>query len=170
MNLTDISADVCDLATRIDNALPERLHAMRDAMSGQPRAQNYQHDGSSHVWCWWHERDVKLCHAEDLNCTGETIEVHDPTGEAAVTFDPARAHRRELERCLKAAQKSLDRAAGILVLYQDAELTSDRAGIGKCADCGHYCTGERNDRLSAYRGESPICATCRARRDRAQSA
>jgi hypothetical protein len=67
MWITEIAEDVTELATRITVvALPERLHAIRAEMAGQPRAARYDTGGVSHQWCWTHERDVDQCQRDDL--------------------------------------------------------------------------------------------------------
>lgn len=166
MKVTDIAEDIAELATRIANQLPERLYAMRTEMAGQPRAARYDSGGVSHQWCWTHERDVDQCHRDDLDCTGETFVLHDPTGEAAVGYDKAQIDRDNLERHLCTAHRVLDRVVDILVCYAPARPDIPRAGVGTCCDCHRYFDG-RNGKLSVYKGTDPVCTACRARRDRA---
>lgn len=66
--------------------------------------------GSVAPWCWEHERSVTACHESDLLCRGEAIDTHDPTGEAAISHDPA---RRAHDRILQVAARA-NRAAGEL--------------------------------------------------------
>jgi hypothetical protein len=145
MLITEIAEDVTELATRITVALPERLHAIRAEMAGQPRAARYDTGGVSHQWCWTHERDVDQCQREDLDCTGETFVLHDPTGEAATLAamgaDPASRDRRDLERHLRAAQRVLNQATDIMARYSPARPDIPRAGIGTCTDCHRYFDG-----------------------------
>lgn len=166
MRLDTINDDTSELALRIGTVLTERLLAMRDEMIGQPCARDYDRDINSTQWCWVHERNVRACHRDDLGCTGETITAHDPTGEAAVANDPAREHRRLLERHLLAAHNALEQATTILTLYAPARLVIDRAGIGSCTDCHLYFDGQGGKRLSSYKGGDLVCPACRARRDR----
>jgi hypothetical protein len=64
--------------------------AVTDCLAGHPRAADYDHTTrTSTPWCWTHQRPVTACHRADLFCAGETIESHDPTGEAATGHDPA---------------------------------------------------------------------------------
>lgn len=173
MKLTDIADDAAELLTRIASALPERLYAMRDAMAGQPGAQHFEpvRSQATSLWCWTHEREVHRCHAEGDNniCTGETILLADPTGEAAVRFDQARKDRAEIEKHLRAAHRAADRATTILAAYQSARAISDRAGIGECTDCHDYFDGDKGRRITAYGKDGtndPVCTACRTRRDR----
>jgi hypothetical protein len=178
LNLHDLTNRIAALAVQVDMQLPARLHAMRDAMTGLPGAQHFGpvRAGRSVLWCDVHERDVRECEDHDLDCDGETIRVNDPTGEAAVNGDPAKADLRQLERRLLAAFKALDEAVAIGYRYPTAEeartkLVVDRAGIGTCARCPKYCDGEKANRLSAYKDTGDlVCPACRARLDRAFSA
>lgn len=171
MRLDTIAEDTADMATRIANALPDRLHAMRDAMAGQPGGHSFEvRSTPSVLWCWEHEREVHACHKADLPCDGETIATNDPTGEAAVHFDAARRDRKDLERDLRAAHRALDRVTFILATYANRELAIDRAGIGRCGDCQQYCDG-KDKRLSNYKSSGDlVCQTCRVRRDRTSAA
>lgn len=173
MNLHELTNRIAADAVSVDFLLPSRLRAMRDSMAGQPAAQHFEPVRSGHatLHCWVHERDLNECAKAELSCSGEAIDHHDPTGEAAVNAamggDPAANDHRALQRHLAAAGRELDAALTIMRRYEDAKLTIDRAGIGLCAECRRYCDGRAGSRLSAYRGGDLICAACRARRDRA---
>lgn len=173
MRLDTIAEDSAEMATRIANALPERLHAMRDAMQGQPGGHSFEIRGTASVlWCWEHEREVHACHAAGYPCDGETIITNDPTGEAAVHPDSARNDRRELEQQICRAHRALDRVVDILAVYayRPALADAERAGIGKCADCTRYADGKER-RLTNYKGTGDmICQGCRVRRDRTEVA
>lgn len=174
MKLTDIAEASAELMTAISVQLPARLLTMRGEMNGQPRAARYDHDGqSTYMWCWTHEREVRACHRDDLDCTGESFDIHDITGEAAVSHDPASNHHRELGRLLASTYKNLDRITRIMASYplpDERRVDIVRAGIGSCYDCRHYMDGTRGNRLSSYKGGDPVCSSCRARRDRKVSA
>lgn len=170
MRLDTIAADNANLSAGIVSVLPDRLIRMRDEMNGQPRAAHLEPSGGSQQWCWTHEREVRQCHDEDLDCTGETFTLHDPTGEAAVGHDAASSDHRELQRHMATANRSLDRVARILAKYEPVRTISDRNGIGSCSDCHRYFDGARDNRISSYKGGDPVCAACRARRDRAEVA
>lgn len=85
-------------------AVKPRLHeAITDALNGQPRAASIDPSTSSPSWCWTHERPVAACRNQGEMCDGETIRSNDPTGEAAVGHDPARAALAKMARLEKQA-------------------------------------------------------------------
>lgn len=105
MKLTEQLDRTLDDLLRTTHALPGVLHSMRDAMGGQPRAQNYDTSSSVPVlYCERHEGDLADCPEEDL-CTGRPVDVQsDPTGDAAVDAamgkDIARRDEKELVRLI----------------------------------------------------------------------
>lgn len=171
MRLDDLTNRIAADAVQLDMILPARLHAMRDTMTGLPGAQHFEvvRSHRSVLWCWEHEREVARCEKADLDCDGEAIDLGDPTGEHAVTPDPAKADHRQLQRHLVVIAHHLDRALKLLARYEPQRVTIDRAGIGTCTDCHRYHDGTKGKRLSAYKGGDPVCPACRARRDRAAS-
>lgn len=161
-------ADTNERMARIETVLVIRLRALRD-MLPQPRAQRFEPGGSgpSIVHCWTHERDVARCLADDLTCTGETIEVHDPTGEAAVAYTRAAGDLHRIRQIVRSHERLSIELETILTRYQPFRIENDRAGIGTCVDCNRYCDGQRDNRLSAYKGTTDmVCISCRSRRDR----
>lgn len=114
--LTRISAN---LATRgRDGHTP--LERIRDSLAGQPRAASYDGAGrgGSRLWCWTHERDLHRCQRDGLDCTGEAIEVTDPTGEAAIGHDPAAVDLRNLGRLAAQLRRDVEAVADIVARYQ----------------------------------------------------
>ncbi len=143
-----------------------RIAAMRDAQNGQPGAQRYDGNGVAvSLWCHLHEREVRECEERDLDCDGETIELHDPTGEAALRPDKGAAALRRLERLARSLASDADAVINELRRWDANVVTNDRAGIGSCEDCGRYCDGTKNDRLRPV-GEHRYCNTCRMRATR----
>lgn len=167
MRLDDAFQDATERTLRLSLNFRDLLYTMRDAMAGQPIAQHYEvvASGRSEVWCWRHERPVLKCQQEAELCTGEAIDVNDPTGEAAVNYDRARADHRQLSRDVRTLGNIIDRLERLQLRYTDAKITNDRAGIGTCEDCHRYADG-RKLRLSCYKGGPIICPACRGVRDR----
>lgn len=75
-------------------------------------------DGRSILWCWRHEREVATCHRHDLSCTGETLTVSDPVGEAAVTPDRAAQDLARIERLVDRHLRDADELVRILHGYR----------------------------------------------------
>lgn len=76
---------------RIRPHLTATIDAIRDAFAGHPRAASYTgSDKVSDPWCWGHEQTVSVCHEAGQQCSGEAIDVKDPTGEAGIAGDRAR--------------------------------------------------------------------------------
>jgi len=112
--LTRISAT---LATRGPDGLGV-MDRIRDSLAGHPRAASY--DGARpgpRPWCWTHERDLARCQRDGLLCTGEVVEVHDPTGEAAIGGDPAAADLKALGRLAAQLRRDTEAVADILARY-----------------------------------------------------
>lgn len=156
-----------------EKLLKSRLHAMRDDMGGQPRAQSYDTSrGQASAWCWTHERDVDACHeaTPPLPCAGEHITVHDLTGEAAIEraagHDHAANAQRELSRIIRRAERDSLRLTDLLASWGSAVLTIDRAGIGVCDGCRRYCDGHKDNRLRPL-GDKRVCNRCRMAHQRA---
>lgn len=109
--LSRYEADI-ELLTRLSNALPG---ALREAAElGSPlRGASYDGvmvtGGRSVLWCWVHEREIRQCLRSDLGCSGESVTVSDPTGEAAVT--PGRVHlaRQQIEADLNTVHGVIER-------------------------------------------------------------
>lgn len=105
MKLTEQLDRTLDDLLRTTHAIPGVLHAMRDAMGGQPRAMSYEGGASVPVlYCERHEGDRADCPPEEL-CTGRPVDAHpDPTGdagvEAAMGQDIARRDHRRLQRLI----------------------------------------------------------------------
>lgn len=97
--------------------------------------------------------------------------ISDPTGESGTAegktaASKALADRRELERAVRALHVNAGKIVSLLRDYPDErKATSDRAGIGSCDECRHYCTGDSNDRLRIH-GDVRLCDRCRMRRER----
>lgn len=160
-----------------DKRIADTLYSLRDAMLGQPAAQRFEPIRSVRtvLWCWEHEREID--HREGCQgakdgeyCTGETIAVQDPTGEAAVSIDKARIRHRELSKLITQVLTASHRILDIEAENAPVKAVSDRAGIGTCDSCRHYCTGEKDDRLRPV-GEYRMCNRCRMRdtRDKAKA-
>lgn len=172
MRLDDQSNRIAADAVQLDLILAARLHSMRDAMAGQPGAQHFEvvRSGRQVLHCWVHERDVAQCQRAGLDCDGESMDVHDPTGEAAIGSNPAGADHRQLSKHLKTVEHHLDAALKLLAKYEPQRVVVDRAGIGTCTDCHRYFDGTKGQRLSTYKSTGdPVCPACRARRDRANT-
>lgn len=151
---------------RCTGALPNALHALRQRMEPL-QAASYDTNRSSRQWCWTHGRWVHECHRADLDCDGETVAVHDPTGEAAVDGNPARAtHRRLSKLVLGLDRLSVELEDLLAAELAGARVVNDRAGIGVCDGCGHYCDGVKDNRLRPV-GEQRMCNRCRVRYSRA---
>lgn len=136
--LTDIAEDLAETATRIANALPRRLGTMLEQLVGQPGAAGPS-DRPSRQWCDEHGRDLRACLDEDLACTGWTVTVSDPTGEAAVTTDRARHDRAQIEHHLGIAWHAVDVIQGILARYPEGKMpkapATDGVPAGACQSC-----------------------------------
>lgn len=74
------------------------------------------------MWCWTHSRELHRCHRDDDcdhgTCRAESIQVTDPTGEAACTPDKASAHLDELGRLAQRLRTDGERIIRILADYQ----------------------------------------------------
>ncbi len=152
------------LRFRLD--LPRLLDAIDDAQEGQPGGQRFdvvRSGGRTVLHCWKHERDVRDCEEAGLDCDGEAIDVNDPTGEAGVNPDKARADRRRVSRKIQAITDAIEELIGIRAGHlSSARIVNDRAGIGECDSCRHYCNGEKDDRLRPINGLR-ACNACRMR-------
>ena len=117
--------------------------AIEDNLAGQPRAQSYDTStGSGSVWCWTHEREAAVCHRNDEMCDGEAMATIDPTGEAAVSGDKARADQTELARLEKILIDTTDRLARLADRYLPDRLPTgaDRAKLATPGEPGcHWC-------------------------------
>lgn len=84
----------------LDRCQPRLADAIAAAEADRPGTRAATYDGipgqRSTPWCWTHEREVKECHRHTLACTGESITVSDPTGEAALRPDPTERAMSEL--------------------------------------------------------------------------
>lgn len=116
-----IADDAADTLTRVANHLAhvEGGHTVLDriggALAGHLRAASWDQTGSGRPpWCWTHQRDVTACHLDGLDCDGETIEVADPTGEAALTPDKAARDLTELDRRLRRIANDADVILAVL--------------------------------------------------------
>lgn len=165
MRLDDSLEASAERLLRCNLALPNVLLNLRDGMTGL-RGTSYDHNGGSRQWCWDHGCWVNECHRDDRDCSGETIEVHDPTGEAAVNANPARLKHRKLSRLARIIDKATLEYENIVASEQPARLVVERAGIGVCDGCGHYCDGVKDNRLRPV-GEQRMCNRCRVRYSRA---
>lgn len=167
MRLDSALAHTVDNLLKVSPQFARHLLELRDSMAGQPGAQHFEATRSfrAESWCWRHERPLTVCHRADELCTGESIPVNDPTGEAAVSNDPARAEHKELSKLILRMERDSNRLLDMIRARSDARPVSDRGGIGECSDCHRYCDG-RSLRLSAYRGTEPVCPACRGARDR----
>lgn len=122
---------------------PKLLEAITDSLAGQPRAQSYDGAGSGEgPWCWAHGRSVWVCHDDGLFCSGEVVTCNDPTGNAAVSGDPASKHKAELERLESEVIDRVERIDTIRALYLPKTLPSgaERAKLATEGDSGcHWC-------------------------------
>lgn len=158
-----------DIATAAEDLLRAlsvvdvRVAAMRDAQNGQPGAQRFDTSGRASVlWCDRHEREVRECEADGHDCDGETLELHDPTGEAAMRPDRGAAALRRVERLAGRAAETADAITRVLGEWGPNVVVNERAGIGSCEDCGRYCDGVKDNRLRPV-GEHRYCNACRMR-------
>lgn len=157
--------DAAERLTRCTYALPDALHSLRDQLV-PIRAANYDPSTQSSLqWCWRHQRDVRECERADQMCTGETFAIHDPTGEAAVTANPARSNLRRIGQLIGAIARFSDELEGRIAATRPAVVSNDRAGIGTCDGCGHYCDGVKDNRLRPV-GDQRMCNRCRMRQVR----
>lgn len=131
------------LLTAYCTVRPRLIEAVTDSLAGQPRAQSYDSDGSStEPWCWTHGRPVSVCHRDDLWCSGEVVSSNDPTGNAAVSGDPASKHRTELDRLEAEIIDRIERLDTIRSLYLPKTLPTgaERAKLATDGDAGcHWC-------------------------------
>jgi hypothetical protein len=122
-------------------ALRSRLQqAMIDNLNGQPRAASFESDRTTGhdtiLFCWDHQTDLKVCHKNDLPCTGDVIPTAtDTTGEAATNPDKARSDQRELDKIEKQIIQLTHRLAQLDDLYLPTRLP-DKAGRAKLASPG----------------------------------
>lgn len=141
--------------------------SLRDGMVAL-RGTNYDPSSSpSRQHCWTHERDYRACQDGDTGeCVTETINPHDPTGEAAVAYNEARASHRRLSRAIIDVHRAALIIEAECAKHQVARVVNDRAGIGVCDGCGHYCDGVKDNRLRPV-GDQRMCNRCRMRWSRA---
>ncbi len=165
-DIATAAEDLLRALTVVDN----RVAAMRDAQNGQPGAQRFEpiRGGGSVLMCWRHEVELPANGERqppcDEFCTGETILVSDPTGEAALKPDKGAAALRRLERLARKAAENADAIVCELERWNANVVTNDRAGIGTCDACSKYVDGTK-DRLRPH-GEHRFCNACRMRATR----
>lgn len=159
MKITEQLDRTLDDLLRATHALPSVLHSMRDAMGGQPRAQNYDTNSSVPVlYCERHEGDLADCPEETL-CTGRPVDVQsDPTGDAGVAAamgkDLARKDHRELQRLTAQLAQIGDRYVGLVARWQKREAnTIERKATEKVARECEVCA-RSNVYVAALVGES----------------
>lgn len=120
------------------------LDRIGDALAGQPRAASWDQTGSGRPpWCWTHQRDVTACHLDGHDCDGETIDVSDPTGEAALTPDKASQDLVTLDRSLKLIHLHVSIVSAILGRWtpratrddERAKLTAANTPAPCCDNC-----------------------------------
>lgn len=165
MKLTTLANQIAEDTVRSANEMPSTFSTLLSELKGLPGAQHFEPvrgGGATSLWCWRHEREVVACIKADHNCLGEAITLNDPTGEAAVAYDAARADRLALERHLGIIRRSLDRILDIQASRQSNRVVNDRAGIGECDGCRRYCDGVKDNRLRPV-GDSRFCNQCRMR-------
>lgn len=133
------------MLTRLSAVKTPLRQAVVDCLAGQPRAVDYDPSGKSRTpWCWTHERPVSACHRADLLCAGETIESHDPTGEAAVGHDPAAQALKDLDHLERQLVALVVRYDDIRRQYlptqQELPTESQRAKLATAGEPGcHWC-------------------------------
>lgn len=136
------------LLTRHAGIRSRLLPAIADNLAGQPRAASYDDDRSSAApWCWDHQRPVPQCHRADLLCSGETLTSSDPTGEAAVNPDKARADQAELKELERKVVDLCNRIANIDDRYLPELLPTgaDKAKLATEGDPGcWFCEQARS--------------------------
>jgi hypothetical protein len=121
------------------SARPKLLEAIHDSLAGHPRAQSYDTPAGSTVpWCWPHQRSVNVCHDNDLLCAGEVMRANDPTGEAAVSYDQAASHQREVGKLEAQIVTATERLAFIRGFYLPKQLPTgaERAKLATIGDPG----------------------------------
>lgn len=78
--------------TRLTQAITNNLNAQPQATDPNPT------NRATTNWCWTHEQTTTTCHRNGHLCDGEHITTNDPTGETAITNDPAANDLRQLRR------------------------------------------------------------------------
>lgn len=120
MSIPTDAAHAAAALTRIATHLTttDTLTRIRDAMHGHPTAARWDTSRTAGTtWCWTHGRDLHHCHRDGQACLGDTIVVHDPTGEAAIRSDTAAGDWRTLARTLTRIRRDADVALRILATY-----------------------------------------------------
>lgn len=168
MKAVDLANQAHEELSRVLTVLPEAVAALT-LLASPLRGASYDSSGGT-VRCLVHGRSLKACYEHDAEgCEPDSVPGGDPTGEAAANA-PSESDMRRLLKALNATLNGAREAASICAKHRSAVVTNDRAGIGTCQQCLRYCTGEKNSRLSNYRGTGDfICGNCRKARDRAVS-
>ena len=122
--------------------------AILDAMSGQPGAATYDAIGRSNMksvlWCDEHQQELADCHRQEHTCSrGIPIPVHpDPTGDAAVNHDKARADERQLRKIVQTLENAADLAEHLHDAYEtraptaaEKRATEEDNDKGACEVC-----------------------------------
>lgn len=101
-----------ELLTRVSNALPG---ALREAAELGSPLKGASYDGvmvaggRTVMWCWSHETEVSRCHHIGRECSGESLTVSDPTGEAAVAPGRVVIARQQIEADLHSVHGVVER-------------------------------------------------------------
>lgn len=104
------------VTSQANRHLTATLNAMRDAMAGQPGAQSY-------------EQSRTTGHTTVLDENGNTIPaVSDPTGEAAITDDLARADEARLDTAITNLARTAEVVADIYLRWKPPS-PADAAGL-----------------------------------------
>jgi hypothetical protein len=111
---------------RIDRRLPAALHVMRDSLGGQPKAAASHREGDDagdedadrrRLWCEEHEQSLDRCDPTGP-CEGlRDREISDPTGTAAVAFDPAASDMATVRKRLDGIVRQAVELAALLAAY-----------------------------------------------------
>lgn len=118
-------AEAVWLLSKADGVFKERLRDIRNAQRG-PAARGGDGIGGTRsvIWCDHHQREVERCHREDESCTGVPVVVSgDPTGEAAVGFDPVESDRAELDHAVREIRRLAEIVVGTMARYTPRQAT-----------------------------------------------
>jgi len=141
------AAMVAAAAERVRRTLAPTISVIRDNQAGQPRAAHYEVEGGDDdrnplaaFWCWDHERTVAECVNAGMGCEGELGAARpDPTGNAAISGDPALRDLARVGQLLERANRTMLEVAAIMAAYPVAAQRDDdepaRPGEDLCRSC-----------------------------------
>lgn len=164
MRLDDQLDRALEDALRARHALPEVLRTMRDSMPGQPGAHVYDAvvvgGGRTLVWCWDHEREVRLCHKANEPCMGESVTIADQTGEAAVEDDEVFADHKATQKDIAALAHHADRLVRRFANYKKRAATEkERRDTERANEPGCELHGKAGKWVLAFVLSSTVAGT-----------